>query len=122
MEDVALGTCVTDDELLVLGEGRLPEKELERLLEHADGCAACRELLAGVGRSASLRTGSEPAPLLRGASVGRYIVTDFIGAGAMGEVHAAYDPELNRKVALKLLRPGGESQRLLREAQVMARL
>ncbi|HEX6204111.1 MAG TPA: serine/threonine-protein kinase, partial [Thermoanaerobaculia bacterium] len=48
-----------------------------------------------------------------------------IGRGGMGEVWSAYDPELDRQVALKLLRPdgaaGGES-RLLREAQAMARL
>ena len=48
----------------------------------------------------------------------------------MGEVYAAYDPELDRKVAVKLLRvkPGaGVSlaegrQRTLREAQAIARL
>ena len=48
----------------------------------------------------------------------------------MGEVYAAYDPELDRKIALKLLRFGGRTteeqsegrQRLLREAQAIARL
>jgi eukaryotic-like serine/threonine-protein kinase len=63
----------------------------------------------------------------RGAAVGRYVVLDRIGAGGMGVVYAAYDPELDRRVALKLLRPdrfGGEAgrSRLLREAQALARL
>ena len=45
----------------------------------------------------------------------------------MGVVYAAYDPELDRKVAIKLLHPrAGDSSdlrvRLLREAQAMARL
>jgi serine/threonine protein kinase/tetratricopeptide (TPR) repeat protein len=66
--------------------------------------------------------------LPRGASIGRYIVLSALGAGGMGVVYAAYDPELDRKVAIKLLRPdagaGHEHARvrLLREAQAMARL
>src|SRR5262249_41492140 len=72
------------------------------------------------------------APLDRGASIGRYIVLARVGVGAVGEVYAAYDPELDRKVAVKLLRspadgvardPDGEARaRLLREAQAIARL
>lgn len=69
-------------------------------------------------------------PLGRGATIGRYVVLGLVGRGGMGEVYAAYDPELDRKVAVKLLRvkPGnGVSlnegrQRTLREAQAIARL
>jgi serine/threonine protein kinase len=68
--------------------------------------------------------------LARGATIGRYVVLGLVGRGGMGEVYAAYDPELDRKVAVKLLRvkPGaGVSQaegraRTLREAQAIARL
>ena len=64
--------------------------------------------------------------LARGTSVGRYLVLGRLGEGAMGVVHAAYDPELDRKVAIKLLRDDryGERgrSRLLREAQALARL
>ncbi len=71
-----------------------------------------------------------PTPLVRGATIGRYVVLGLVGRGGMGEVYAAYDPELDRKVAVKLLRvkPGnGVSlnegrQRTLREAQAIARL
>src|SRR5882672_11043613 len=70
------------------------------------------------------------ATLARGASIGRYVVLGLVGRGGMGEVYAAYDHELDRKVAIKLLRvkPGnGVSlaegrQRTLREAQAIARL
>ncbi|MEA2690919.1 MAG: eukaryotic-like serine/threonine-protein kinase [Acidobacteriota bacterium] len=66
-----------------------------------------------------------PAPLPRGAFLGRYVVLGPIGAGGMGVVYAGYDPELDRKVALKLLHPGAGERgrlRLLREAQAIARL
>jgi tetratricopeptide (TPR) repeat protein/predicted Ser/Thr protein kinase len=62
----------------------------------------------------------------RGALIGRYLVLGHLGAGAMGVVYAAHDPELDRKIALKLLKPGlggpDARARLLREAQSMARL
>ncbi|HZN92716.1 MAG TPA: serine/threonine-protein kinase, partial [Myxococcales bacterium] len=69
--------------------------------------------------------------LEKGARVGRYVIRDVIGVGGMGAVYSAYDPELNRRVALKVLRTrkrsGGAnmsegSSRLMREAQAMARL
>jgi eukaryotic-like serine/threonine-protein kinase len=75
--------------------------------------------------------GVAPPSLGRGASIGRYVVLGLVGRGAMGEVYAAYDPELDRKVAVKLLRAqvGADDlttveakARLLREAQAIARL
>jgi eukaryotic-like serine/threonine-protein kinase len=92
------------------------------------------------------------AGLVRGHAIGRYLVLDRLGAGGMGVVYAAYDPELDRKIAVKLLhaRSGAPNQarargklmnrlfgdptpdestggpraddRLLREAQAMARV
>jgi tetratricopeptide (TPR) repeat protein/predicted Ser/Thr protein kinase len=68
--------------------------------------------------------------LARGTTVGRYVVIDVVGSGGMGVVYSAFDPELDRKVALKLLRPEARANvgsmrardRLLREAQAMAKL
>jgi len=58
--------------------------------------------------------------------VGRYEICEVLGAGAMGVVYRARDPELDRDVAIKLVRDSGASPssgiRLLREAQAMARL
>ena len=60
------------------------------------------------------------------ARIGRFLVLGRLGSGGMGVVVEAYDPELDRKVAIKLLkssRARSDSQaRLLREAQAMARL
>ncbi len=62
----------------------------------------------------------------RGALIGRYIVVDRLGVGGMGVVYTAFDPELDRKVAIKLLQHRGKGSmgpaRLLREAKAMARL
>jgi tetratricopeptide (TPR) repeat protein/tRNA A-37 threonylcarbamoyl transferase component Bud32 len=81
------------------------------------------ETLVSLGTGIGTR---EPLPLERGDVVGRYIILEEIGHGAMGVVVAAYDPELDRKIALKLMAVGsrreGADVRLMREAQAMARL
>src|SRR4029077_10230289 len=65
---------------------------------------------------------AEPA-LARGAALGRFVVLGLVGRGAMGEVYAAYDPDLDRKVAIKLVRADRSGDtvesraRLMREAQ-----
>ncbi|HET6582949.1 MAG TPA: serine/threonine-protein kinase, partial [Nannocystaceae bacterium] len=69
-------------------------------------------------------------PLDSGAQIGRYHVLQRVGAGGMGVVYAAYDPDLDRRVAIKLLQHelsgrGSLSDGralLLREAQAMAKL
>jgi tetratricopeptide (TPR) repeat protein/predicted Ser/Thr protein kinase len=67
--------------------------------------------------------------LARGVQVGRFVVLGLVGRGGMGDVYAAHDPELDRKVAIKLLRgranhgPAGEGRaRLMREAQAIAKV
>ncbi len=64
-----------------------------------------------------------------GQTLGRYVLLRPLGAGGMSVVWLAYDPQLDRRVALKLMHPGGRrstigsgEQRLLREAQALARL
>jgi serine/threonine-protein kinase len=64
-----------------------------------------------------------------GGSVGRYRIVSFLGAGAMGEVYLAEDPQIDRKLAIKTVRLVGRPQeieerkkRLLREARAAGRL
>jgi serine/threonine protein kinase/tetratricopeptide (TPR) repeat protein len=81
------------------------------------------------GLAAAGRREERPAvaPLGRGANVGsRYMVVDELGRGGMGVVYRAYDPELDRRLALKLIHRRDPdalgSERLLREAQALAQL
>ncbi len=65
-----------------------------------------------------------------GTRIDRFLVLEKLGEGGMGTVYAAYDTLLDRKVAMKVVRPDrrhsraalSPRERLLREAQAMARL
>ncbi|HYH99034.1 serine/threonine-protein kinase [Hyalangium sp.] len=131
--------CPEETELTDLVLGLLEPESLAQMERHLDGCTACRKLVAVLaGNEASLKTRTARTPsesgtseqLDRGTELGRYVVLERIGMGGMGMVFAAHDPELDRKVALKLLRsdwnegPGAVEARarLWREAQALARL
>ena len=58
-------------------------------------------------------------------TIGRYVILDTLGAGGMGTVLRAFDRELDRPIALKVLHDDLDekhSARLHREAQAMAKL
>ncbi|MEM9460808.1 MAG: tetratricopeptide repeat protein [Myxococcota bacterium] len=60
-----------------------------------------------------------------GRSIGRYAVLESLGRGGMGAVYKAYDPQLDRAVAIKVLHAEVDQEhtaRLRREAQALAKL
>ncbi len=97
-----------------------PEIDAEGDLGHALMKADVRGKLFGPPAS----NGAPPAERAR---IGRFTVLRTLGEGGMGVVYAARDEELERVVAIKLLRDDGgdsegERRRLLREAKALARL
>ena len=120
--------CLEDETIHDFVHGELTAPALELVDAHLDGCDDCRGLVA-VLATGSASDGDLAArgafALRRGANVGRYLLLEAIGEGAMGVVFSAYDPDLHRRVAIKVLRRAegqGGTERLLREAQAMARL
>ncbi|HEY5921874.1 MAG TPA: serine/threonine-protein kinase [Kofleriaceae bacterium] len=90
---------------------------------------SAKERVDALGDTLGEAAAPPAAPRIRrGASIDRYVVIDLLGTGGMGQVFAAYDPELDRKVAIKLLRAGHGStsrehqSRLMREGKAMAKL
>ncbi|MGC4119949.1 MAG: serine/threonine-protein kinase [Myxococcales bacterium] len=95
-----------------------PSADVEPAADHD-----LRESLAKTA-AASPKKGDQ---LPKGSLIGRYLVTGVLGEGGMGTVYSAYDPDLGRPVAIKLVKFSGEDAdsaraRLLHEAQAMARL
>ena len=116
--------CLGTDTVVDFVEGRADDAQRERIARHASRCDACRELLSSLARETprEVRAATPAAPPV---AIGRYRVHRLVGAGGMGIVYAAYDPELERTVAVKLLNgrsDGALQTRLKREAQAMAQV
>jgi len=126
-------SCLDDDCIASFVDGSLDEETCVEVQTHLDDCAACMELVRALVETYQLSPPTEDAPaslpsfLAAGTRIGRYVVLHRIGAGGMGVVYLGYDPELDRKIALKLVRghsdadPARQAQ-LAREAQALARL
>ena len=122
--------CLDEDTVLALLDGRLSAPDLARAEAHLASCASCLELVAlgtGAGAPPPVAPAVSPDQLSPGSTVGRYVILHLVGRGGMGEVYAAYDPELDRQIALKLLGargagPASGRARLLQEAKAIARL
>ena len=120
------GACVDENTLGELLEGRLSSERQAAVHEHLAQCAECRRIAALAMPSGPSGVRSSERALPAGTQVGRYVVGERVGAGAMGTVYAAHDPDLDRQVALKVMRRRSSGEelraRLLREGQAMARL
>ena len=147
-------TCLDGATLKGLAAGRIIEPVLGAAMAHLTACAACRRMLEetrsamdsdqtegdtrslitverATRQASSAREGAATsARLAPPERIGPYVLMELLGEGGMGAVYTAYHQELDRKVAIKLLRSeDAESEasaefqaRLLREAQAMAQL
>jgi tRNA A-37 threonylcarbamoyl transferase component Bud32 len=135
--------CLDEQTVIAFVNGRLTGQALANAEQHLLTCGDCTALVAlaappppgeratPTADTAAARRARAPEPPVTppgpGAAVGRYRLLHLVGRGGMGEVYAAHDPELDRKVAIKILRADNypdevESARLLREAQSVAKL
>ncbi len=117
------------DAHVVLGfvEGHLDREALATTDAHLAVCRDCRAVVATLACGSTPSSGALAS--IEGQRVGRYLLLEAIGRGAMGVVHAAWDPELDRRIAIKLLRADlGQRaadqarHRLIREARAIAKL
>jgi tRNA A-37 threonylcarbamoyl transferase component Bud32 len=93
--------------------------------EHLATCPACQARVEAFGRTLDSNRTVEGRGLAQGAvgpgvTVGAYVVSRRLGVGAMGAVYAAWDPRLEREVALKLLHL--DAGDLVTEARLLAKL
>lgn len=106
--------------LAAFAEGALDATERAAIEAHLGACADCRTVVATLLCALAV----EPP---QGQRIGRFLVLEPIGAGAIGEVFSAWDSTLERAVALKRLYPSllGERDtraRVLAEARAAAKV
>jgi len=134
---MVLDGCLEIETLVLLVEDRADESLRGQAMAHLATCVACRRIVSTLAAGENTQTPHSAMPSTEteglfgpGKRVGRYIVTRLEGTGGMGVVYAARDPDLERDVALKVLRtiPSESTtylalaERLRREAQALARL
>ena len=121
-----LNRCPDERTLDAFLSGRLAGDALHTLDAHLAECESCGALV-GVLAGDSSAPAAQARAATSGDRVGPYELRAPLGEGAAGVVWEAFEPQLQRSVALKLLRGGWlveeqRSARLLREARAMARL
>lgn len=89
--------------------------------------AVVGELLSGLGITAGVE-GPAPTSLEPGATWGGLQIVEHVGRGRFGDVYRAWEPTLDRHVALKLIPddgdsgPDADSARVVEEGRLMARV
>ena len=128
--------CPSDDALAAFVHRELPEPQRAAIERHLEGCSPCEDAVACVVEAFAEPEAPDDTPRPRlpspGTRLGRYHVMECVGAGSMGAVFSAFDPELRRQIAIKILpasalahgdtRDDLANERLIREAQALARL
>ncbi|MBS1122410.1 MAG: serine/threonine kinase family protein [Deltaproteobacteria bacterium] len=122
---VAIRSCLTAEDIAVYLTSTATAIDLGALERHVDQCEPCRASIAAAVR-AGRGDNEEPdaADLQIGTPIGRYIVRAVRGTGAMSHVLEASDPDLDRTIAIKIVRhrDAMDDERALREGRALARL
>jgi tetratricopeptide (TPR) repeat protein len=134
-----MSACPPDDTLAALIAGVLEEAQRESIRSHVDSCESCRDLLVAVAKGTPPGVTPEldvtlvdvqryraKGPAKPVALPARFQIERLLGEGGMGRVYAARDTELDRPVAVKVMRDElGSAQlaeRLVRESRSMAQI
>ena len=124
--DSDLGSLGAATDVSHVSSGSVVERTIATGIDSGAGASSLLDSSRTGPRAAASSISGDPRGSLIGHFIGRFMVVKKLGEGGMGQVYAAYDNDLDRKIAIKLLRSNYQSgtamARLMREAQGLARL
>lgn len=119
--------CIDDLDACALVDGALEAARVAAVVEHADACRPCRDLIEELCAAQTVTPARIEAPrdaLIGTELAGMFQIRELIATGGMGHVYRAYEPAIARDVAIKVPRTRSPwlVRRFVREVAITARL